>query len=221
MAHMGDHIRVLREKKQWTQEELAEKLHVTRQTVSNYEKGRSKPDVDMIKKIAVVLEADVQYLFWGENLPQNKVSHMRIWLGAIVILGATIGLIVLHSISDWYSSRYYIVHPYLILNLLLDPTVAFAGGWWSAKVVHTVLSEELIKGKWNRRMRFTINVMLVLYGILAISGLGNNNLILRRIPGCAFLSDALYHFCLETHTFFCMVFVLIGFIRGIPNKLLS
>ena len=51
MRDIGKNIRYLRETKGLTQDQLAEKLFVTRQTVSNYETGRTRPDVDMIVSI--------------------------------------------------------------------------------------------------------------------------------------------------------------------------
>jgi transcriptional regulator with XRE-family HTH domain len=51
MRDIGKNIRYLRESKGLTQDQLAEKLFVTRQTVSNYETGRTRPDVDMIVSI--------------------------------------------------------------------------------------------------------------------------------------------------------------------------
>ena len=59
MRDIGKNIKQLREENKLSQEQLAEKLFVTRQTVSNYETGRSRPDVEMLKKIAEVLDTDV------------------------------------------------------------------------------------------------------------------------------------------------------------------
>ena len=50
-----------------TQEELARKIYTTRQTVSNYEKGRSDPDLETIKRIAEVLETDASVLLDGDG----------------------------------------------------------------------------------------------------------------------------------------------------------
>ena len=52
MRDIGKNIRELRVKKNMTQDALAESLFVTRQTVSNYETGKSRPDVDMLVKIS-------------------------------------------------------------------------------------------------------------------------------------------------------------------------
>ena len=55
MASVAKHIRALRNKRQLTQEELAEKLFVTRQAVSNWETAKSQPDVETLEKIAAAL----------------------------------------------------------------------------------------------------------------------------------------------------------------------
>ena len=47
---IGENIKAIRQSKNMTQEELAEKIYTTRQTVSNYEKGRSDPDLETIKR---------------------------------------------------------------------------------------------------------------------------------------------------------------------------
>ena len=54
MRDIGKNIRDLRQQKHLTQEELAEQLFVTRQTVSNYENGRTRPDVDQILRLAEI-----------------------------------------------------------------------------------------------------------------------------------------------------------------------
>ena len=58
----AENLKKIRKDKGYTQEILAEKLNVVRQTVSKWEKGLSLPDVDMLSKIANVLETDVNIL---------------------------------------------------------------------------------------------------------------------------------------------------------------
>ena len=75
MANVGKNIRILRTKKGMTQDELAEKLFVSRQTVSNYENGKSNPDIDMLMKIAEVLDADANALIYGIPVkPDTKIT---------------------------------------------------------------------------------------------------------------------------------------------------
>lgn len=62
----AENLKKIRKDKGYTQEILAEKLNVVRQTVSKWEKGLSLPDVDMFSKIANVLETDVNILLDGQ-----------------------------------------------------------------------------------------------------------------------------------------------------------
>ena len=62
----AENLKKIRKDKGYTQEILAEKLNVVRQTVSKWEKGLSLPDVDMLSKIANVLETDVNILLVGQ-----------------------------------------------------------------------------------------------------------------------------------------------------------
>ena len=62
----AENLKKIRKDKGYTQEILAEKLNVVRQTVSKWEKGLSLPDVDMLSKMANVLETDVNILLDGQ-----------------------------------------------------------------------------------------------------------------------------------------------------------
>ena len=59
MASVAKHIRRLRTEQHMTQEDLAEKLFVTRQTVSAWETGKAQPDLETLERIAVVLGVDL------------------------------------------------------------------------------------------------------------------------------------------------------------------
>lgn len=52
-------FRELRKEKGLTQVELAEKLDVSQNTISNWETGVSKPDIPMVDRIAKVFDCDV------------------------------------------------------------------------------------------------------------------------------------------------------------------
>ena len=67
---LNENMKALRKNKGLTQEELANRLNVVRQTVSKWEKGLSVPDAEMLQKIADVLESDVSQLL-GAPIQQN------------------------------------------------------------------------------------------------------------------------------------------------------
>ena len=71
---LHDSIRNFRKARGLTQEELAVRLNVVRQTVSKWEKGFSVPDADTLQKLADILEVSVSQLLGGdpEQSPQQR-----------------------------------------------------------------------------------------------------------------------------------------------------
>ena len=73
----SDNLKAMRKAKGYTQEELAIKLNVVRQTVSKWEKGLSVPDADVLSKIADVLETKESILLGGaitEEVARDAVA---------------------------------------------------------------------------------------------------------------------------------------------------
>lgn len=62
---LSDNIKILRKKKEYSQETLAEQLHVVRQTISKWEKGISVPDAVMLDRMAELFEVPVSVLLGG------------------------------------------------------------------------------------------------------------------------------------------------------------
>ena len=63
---LNENIRTIRKNKGFTQEELAIRLHVTRQTISKWEKGLSVPDAALLSDMAEIFEVSVSELL-GEK----------------------------------------------------------------------------------------------------------------------------------------------------------
>lgn len=66
----GENLKAMRKAKGYTQEELAIKINVVRQTVSKWEKGLSVPDADVLSQIAEVLDTKVSILL-GETITEE------------------------------------------------------------------------------------------------------------------------------------------------------
>lgn len=111
---LGDNIKNLRKMKGFTQEELAIRVNVVRQTVSKWEKGLSVPDADTLQKLADVLETDVSKLLGGDielEKNTNEVAEQlarineqlviknrrsrRIWKTIGIVLAVMVGLYIL------------------------------------------------------------------------------------------------------------------------------
>lgn len=53
---LNETLRQSRKAKGYTQEQLAQLLHVSRQTISNWETGRASPDYELLKQLSALLE---------------------------------------------------------------------------------------------------------------------------------------------------------------------
>ena len=62
----ADKVVQLRKKSGWSQEELAEKLNVTRQSVSKWEGAQSIPDLEKILQLAQIFGVSTDYLLKDE-----------------------------------------------------------------------------------------------------------------------------------------------------------
>ncbi len=73
---LNENIKAIRKSKGLSQEELAIKLNVVRQTISKWEKGLSVPDSDMLLSLSEVLETPVSTLL-GEAVIESKADDLR------------------------------------------------------------------------------------------------------------------------------------------------
>ena len=70
---LNENIKIIRKSKGLSQEELAIKLNVVRQTISKWEKGLSVPDSNMLISLSEVLETPVSTLL-GETVVECKAN---------------------------------------------------------------------------------------------------------------------------------------------------
>lgn len=73
---LSENLKNLRKAKGLSQEELAIKLNVVRQTISKWEKGLSVPDSEMLIRIAEELDTTVTVLL-GETAPQEEAVDIK------------------------------------------------------------------------------------------------------------------------------------------------
>jgi len=73
---LNENIKAIRKSKGLSQQELAIKLNVVRQTVSKWEQGLSVPDSDMLITMSEVLETPVSTLL-GETVPEAEVDNLK------------------------------------------------------------------------------------------------------------------------------------------------
>ena len=67
----SENLKTLRKQKGFSQEELASRLHVVRQTISKWEKNLSVPDADTLIRLAEILEVSVSELLGSKIETEN------------------------------------------------------------------------------------------------------------------------------------------------------
>lgn len=73
---LNENIKSIRKARGLSQEELATRLHVVRQTISKWEQGLSVPDADMLISLSKVLETPVSILL-GETIVEPKSDDFK------------------------------------------------------------------------------------------------------------------------------------------------
>ena len=73
---LNENIKAIRKSKGLSQQELAIKLNVVRQTISKWEQGLSVPDSDMLISLSEVLETPVSTLL-GETVTEAEVDNLK------------------------------------------------------------------------------------------------------------------------------------------------
>lgn len=66
-------IKLSRDKKGWSQAELARNAEITPAAVNQFEKGSRKPNMPILRKLAKVLDVSIDYLV-GESDEENEVK---------------------------------------------------------------------------------------------------------------------------------------------------
>ena len=97
--HLGNSIYNLRKEKGLSQEKLAEKINVTRQTISNWELEETSPNPEQLILLSKVLNKSIDELVGNEFEPVNikekddSVKSLKnIYIGLAIIFGSIAGV---------------------------------------------------------------------------------------------------------------------------------
>lgn len=106
---LGKLLKLARQQKGITQDQMAETLSVTPSAISKWENGKNLPDSDMLLKLALALGLSIEDLYYPEKTierltnnssPPKRPKHFKLVIGISIL----IGLLVIIGIS------YYIYH---------------------------------------------------------------------------------------------------------------
>ena len=113
---LNENIKAIRKLKGLSQQELAIKLNVVRQTVSKWEQGLSVPDSDMLISISEVLETPVSKLL-GENLIELEIDDLKAISAKLEVINS--------QLAQRKTTRRNILH-WLLISLCIMIAAIFA-----------------------------------------------------------------------------------------------
>ena len=108
----GDNLRKIRKSKKMSQEQLAEKMNVTRQSVSKWENGESLPDIVSIMSLSDLYQISIDELLKGDKRMKEKMekdaniakANKRVILTTAII---TLVVGIIYSISIFVGGAFY------------------------------------------------------------------------------------------------------------------
>lgn len=114
---LGNKIKYYRNEKELSQEELAERVYVSRQTISNWENNKSYPDINSIVLLSEIFEISIDNLIKGDveqmkkeiNSEEVKKLNLYATIMAILMLVATILLMPMLKFIGLYGFIPYFV----------------------------------------------------------------------------------------------------------------
>lgn len=91
---IGSKLSKLRKKNNYSQEDLAEKLNVTRQTISKWELDETSPDLNSAKQLSIIFQTSLDDLVDNDikNIVVEKVSNTEKLAGIIIDTLKVIGI---------------------------------------------------------------------------------------------------------------------------------
>ena len=167
MQDIGKNIRIMRIQQNITQDDLAERLFVSRQTVSNYETGRTRPDIDMLMRISEVLEVDVQSLLYGSPVTQARQRETRRLIIACMILAILVILYAIIYQLNLSAQRLYTIGPSLFLMLILRPCLFLMAGWGLMQGA-SLLPKAKLPQYYAKHAHRTVAALLIAYFLLIL-----------------------------------------------------
>lgn len=112
MKNIHGNIQSLRKGAGLTQEELAEKMNVTRQAISNWETGRTCPDITSLQRLADIFGVEIEYVLYRESSKNTLVRDVSGYKKASALFGALLLCLVISysvltpSLTEAYKYAY-------------------------------------------------------------------------------------------------------------------
>ena len=182
MEHdIGSKIKAARVEKKFTQEQVAEVLGVSRQTISNWENGKSYPDIISVIKMSECYGVSLDYLLKGEEKMSAYYDFLEESTNVVKSTGNRNKIIIILS--------YLLIWALAMIVFWFFTSGSDAMGYslmflWIILPITTFVESVLIgkndffgKGKWGFTLFFGLMYMLAEYGTFKIA----NNIAFNKL----------------------------------------
>ena len=182
MEHdIGSKIKAARMEKKFTQEQVAEVLGVSRQTISNWENGKSYPDIISVIKMSECYGVSLDYLLKGEEKMSAYYDFLEESTNVVKSTGNRNKIIIILS--------YLLIWALAMIVFWFFTSGSDAMGYslmflWIILPVTTFVESVLIgkndfwgKGKWGSTLFFGLMYMLAEYGTFKMA----NNIAFNKL----------------------------------------
>lgn len=169
MNSVGKNIKLLRKQSSMSQDELADKIHVTRQTISNYETGKSNPDIEMLMLITQVFGVDMNVIVYG---PLKEARHnkekIKLLFWTIMMVGYGIILVKAMEGAKSYARDSFDIVPEMLLAYIASPILYIILGWILTKAMGLLFRIQSLQNIMLQCICWLLFTLLGFYFVLAL-----------------------------------------------------
>lgn len=164
--HLSEQLQNRRKEMNLTQEEVAKQIYVSRQTISNWENGRTLPDINSLVKISDIYQISLDSLIKGDgtvikNLERDS-QQANNWFISSCLLSTAFSLLISHQ-SNLFTTKF--VFGLLLIQTIFTSYICISGFTFLKK------NKEIIKQDIPTKPRkVVIDILDILYVITILSG---------------------------------------------------
>ena len=165
-------LKEMREQAGLTQEQLAEKIGVTRQAVSRWEQGITQPDMEMLVTLSDALQVDAETLAFGKNAKQYRQFQNRHLVGLVAALlsAAAVFLAITllgPAIKAWVNNHYMGAFVYFWAFQLLLPPIGWSSLGFGIAALISLFYNTCLRNQW-RMTAFILGLIAIAPSLLVI-----------------------------------------------------
>lgn len=148
-SHFAQKLKKTRSDLAITQQQLADRLHVSRKTVSGWETGRNRPDIDMLRQMARIYHLSLDELVSGAQVSERQKVVNRVPISSvnritINLLDIILTILLIERFTQ--DTTHYDVFILIDWVFVLGVVLRLLMSRWGLKVIHSVHSPVFLVG---------------------------------------------------------------------------